>query len=154
MSKITNNRIPFKVTNNKKSPLNINEIDINLLMQYPTHIRKLMGRDGGDYEHEDSTSSPLGLERQEGWKKNDDTTRDYLDFLRGASSSLINKYMNQNKKKGLIEALKNKEKVKDFKWSTFDRDKFLEAAKQSTDSSSFIYTPEEMKKMRKEYKLK
>ena len=31
----------------------------------------------------------------------------------------------------------------------FDRDKFLEAAKESTDRSSFIYTPEEMKKMRK-----
>jgi len=152
MSKITNNRIPFKVTNNKKSPLNINEIDINLLMQNPTHIRKLMGRDGDDYEHEDSVSSPLGLERQEGWKKNDGTTSDYLDFLRGASSSLINKYMNQNKKKdkkGFIETLKNKERAKDSKLPTFNRNKFLEDVKDSTDRSSFIYTPEEMKKMRK-----
>lgn len=43
----------------------------------------------------------------------------------------------------------NKEQTKDTEWPAFDRDKFLEAAKQSTDSSSFIYTPEEMKKMRK-----
>lgn len=148
MSKVTNNRIPFKVTNNKKSPLNFNEIDINLLMQNPTHIRKLMGRDDAD-EHEDSLLSPLVLERHEGWEKSDSTTRDYLDFLRGASSSLIKKYMNQNKKKGFLETLGNKERAKESKLPTFDRDKFLQDVKDSTDRSSFIYSPEEMKKMRK-----
>lgn len=43
----------------------------------------------------------------------------------------------------------NKEGTKDTEWPAFDRDKFLQKSEDMMDNSSFIYSPEEMKKMRK-----
>lgn len=137
-----NNRMPFKAVNNKKSPMNLNEIDINILMQNPAHIRKLIGRDIDT--NKDNVLPSMEAQAQLG--KRGDDTKDYLNFLREGGASLVKKYMDQNKNKG---PGKNKEAAKDAKWPAFDRDKFLNDVKDSTDRSSFLHTFEEMKKMRR-----
>lgn len=63
MSK-SNNKIPFKVSNNKNSPYNMNEIDITLLMSNPKHIHKMMGKE----DVIEDTRKPLTFFKEEGSK--------------------------------------------------------------------------------------
>ena len=85
MSK-SNTKIPFKSSKNKNSPLNMNEIDINLLMQNPKHIHKMMGKNVEDDCGDDSSNN---FQNIKGFKQR---SSDNVDEM---SSQILKKYMNK-----------------------------------------------------------
>jgi len=92
MSK-SNNRIPFKSSNNKNSPYNMNEIDINLLMSNPKHIHKMMGKE----EPEDKNDVLALIDVPKHLRKTGSDMKDYLDFFKKKGSGLLKKYMDESK---------------------------------------------------------
>jgi len=85
MSK-SNVKIPFKSSNNKNSPLNMNEIDINLLMQNPKHIHKMMGKNVEDNCEDDMSNNSKYM------RNSNAHSTDNVDKM---TSEILKKYMNK-----------------------------------------------------------
>jgi hypothetical protein len=98
MSK-SNNRIPFKSSNNKNSPYNMNEIDINLLMSNPKHIHKMMGKEECDDKDD---VLPL-IDAPKHLRKAGSDMKDNLKFFKETGSGLLKKYMDKDKKKETVK---------------------------------------------------
>lgn len=92
MSK-SNNRIPFKSSNNKNSPYNMNEIDINLLMSNPKHIHKMMGRE--ECDDKDDVLPLIDVPKH--LRKAGSDMKDNLKFFKETGSGLLKKYMDESK---------------------------------------------------------
>ena len=92
MSK-SNNRIPFKSSNNKNSPYNMNEIDINLLMSNPKHIHKMMGKE--ECDDKDDVLPLIDVPKH--LRKAGSDMKDNLKFFKETGSGLLKKYMDKDK---------------------------------------------------------
>ena len=92
MSK-SNNRIPFKSSNNKNSPYNMNEIDINLLMSNPKHIHKMMGKE--ECDDKDDVLPLIDVPKH--LRKAGSDMKDNLKFFKETGSGLLKKYMDESK---------------------------------------------------------
>lgn len=92
MSK-SNNRIPFKSSNNKNSPYNMNEIDINLLMSNPKHIHKMMGKE--ECDDKDDVLPLIDVPKH--LKNIGKRGSDNLKFFKETGSGLLKKYMDEGK---------------------------------------------------------
>jgi len=97
MSK-SNNRIPFKSSNNKNSPYNMNEIDINLLMSNPKHIHKMMGKETGEVDENEDNTLPL-IDVPKHLRNATKSGSDNLKFFKETGSGLLKKYMDKDKKR-------------------------------------------------------
>ena len=98
MSK-SNNRIPFKSSNNKNSPYNMNEIDINLLMSNPKHIHKMMGKE--ECDDKDDVLPLIDVPKH--LRKAGSDMKDNLDFFKKTGSGLLKKYMDKDNKKEKVK---------------------------------------------------
>lgn len=99
MSK-SNNRIPFKSSNNKNSPMNMNEIDINLLMSNPKHIHKMMGKEECDDKEDVLPLIDVPKHLRNAGKR----ASDNLKFFKETGSGLLKKYMDKDKKKETVKS--------------------------------------------------
>ena len=99
MSK-SNNRIPFKSSNNKNSPYNMNEIDINLLMSNPKHIHKMMGKEECDDKEDTLPLIDVPKHLRNAGKRGSDN----LKFFKETGSGLLKKYMDKDKKKETVKS--------------------------------------------------
>jgi len=97
MSK-SNVKIPFKSSNNKNSPLNMNEIDINLLMQNPKHIHKMMGKNVEDNCEDDMSNNSKYM------RNSNAHSTDNVDKM---TSEILKKYMNKYRSKSENDTNRN-----------------------------------------------
>jgi hypothetical protein len=93
---MSKNRIPFKSSNNKNSPYNMNEIDINLLMSNPKHIHKMMGRETEEIDENEDNPLPL-IDVPKHLKNAAKSGSDNLKFFKETGSGLLKKYMDKDK---------------------------------------------------------
>jgi hypothetical protein len=93
-------KIPFK---GKKTPYNLNEVDVNLLLKNPSHIRKVVK---GNYKEENNYDEDESEEEEEG---EDDKLEAHMK--RYITEYFDNKY---NKEKDQRKKVKQRTDVLDF----------------------------------------
>lgn len=93
-------KIPFK---GKKTPYNLNEVDVNLLLKNPSHIRKVVK---GNYKEENNYDEDESEEEEEG---EDDKLESHMK--RYITEYFDNKY---NKEKDQRKKVKQRMDVLDF----------------------------------------
>jgi len=98
--------------NNKNSPYNMNEIDINLLMSNPKHIHKLMGNHGGE--------NKLRAESEPECESDSDDEESHLDFFKKHGLSSLKKIKKKVKKR--VNNARDKAKAMDDKIYKFMND--------------------------------
>ena len=128
MSK-SNNRIPFKSSNNKNSPMNMNEIDINLLMSNPKHIHKMMGKEECDDKDDVLPLIDVPKHLRNAGKRGSEN----LKFFKETGSGLLKKYMDKDKKKETDNLKFFKETGSGLLKKYMDKDKKKETVKSNVD---------------------
>ena len=128
MSK-SNNRIPFKSSNNKNSPYNMNEIDINLLMSNPKHIHKMMGKEECDDKDDVLPLIDVPKHLRNAGKRGSEN----LKFFKETGSGLLKKYMDKDKKKETDNLKFFKETGSGLLKKYMDKDKKKETVKSNID---------------------
>ncbi len=96
-------RIPFKSSNNKKSPVNVNnnenEIDVNVLLNDPKSLHKMLNKKSDDNDYVPTNVNPNKLSNRPKEKDN----RSPITFFKEEGSKMLNKRFPKKEKDDIPE---------------------------------------------------
>ena len=114
-------KVPFK---NKKTPYNLNEVDVNLLLKNPSSIRKVVKGNKEEHYHDDE-------ENEEGEEDEDDKLDKHM--RRYISEYFDNKYKKESDQRKKVKQRfdfidKSKKYIPSFPYNTIEVGDFLQKA--------------------------